>query len=133
MMVNNKTMSINILEKCRMLIGKNQIKKAIDLLETNFKDSDYSDEILQHKNKLTNLESQERIGILSFNEANITRNRIVHALLSLISGIKETELIPKEEKPNSTAPIQVINIINSKNVNTGNVNTGGGHFNIGDR
>ena len=116
-----------------MLIGKNQIKKAIDLLETNFKDSDYSDEILQHKNKLTNLESQERIGILSFNEANITRNRIVHALLSLISGIKETELIPKEEKPNSTAPIQVINIINSKNVNTGNVNTGGGHFNIGDR
>ena len=92
MMVNNKTMSINILEKCRMLIGKNQIKKAIDLLETNFKDSDYSDEILQHKNKLTNLESQERIGILSFQSYFNSPTTSCRLCDSGIPNIIETQL-----------------------------------------
>lgn len=121
-----------ILETCRTLIGNNKVKQAINLLEENFQDGDYLAEIVLQKNKLAHLQKQERLGLLSFSEASTERNKIVHALLSLIGDIKDGNPISKEDTQKDQPTTQIINIINSKNVNTGNVTTNGGDFTIGD-
>lgn len=121
-----------ILEKCTTFIGDNKIAAAIELLEENFKDSDYFSEIVQQKSKWSQLQKQERLSILSFSEASSERNRIVYALLGLIGAIKKGQTTPKEPTKDAPPTNQTINIINSKNVNTGNVNTNGGDFKIGD-
>lgn len=120
-----------VLKEAKSLIAKSKLDKAIALLRPCITDEDEALQLDMQSAKLSKLKKDERMGILSSSDANIQRNRITHALLSLINDLKESDLTNEPKVENQQAPM-VINIINSKNVNTGNINTGGGDANIGD-
>jgi len=126
--MNNK----QTLKQAKQLIKNNRVDKALELLSETFNNSEFNNEIIQDTNNFNDYKKKERLSVISLSDANTFKNQIVAALLGLVddieigkkSGSKESEV----EKPAQ----QVINIINSKNVNTGNINTDGGDFKIGD-
>jgi len=123
----NKKQTLN---QAKQLIGDNKVGRALELLSEAFNNSEYKNEIIQHTNNFNGLKKKERLSTISFSDANTFKNQIVAALLGLIDDIEKGEKPSPKENEKSTQ--QVVNMINSKNVNTGNVNTDGGDFKIGD-
>lgn len=120
-----------VLKEAKSLIAESKLDKAIALLRSRITDEDEALQLDMQSAKLSKLKKDERMGILSSSDANIQRNQITYALLSLINDLKESDLTNEPKAENQQAPT-VINIINSSNVNTGNINTGGGDVKIGD-
>lgn len=81
------------------LIAAGKLKEALDQLYKETKSS----EVVLIAGRLKTLGQQELMGILPFSEANIERNRIRNAVLSLIDETQVIEQPKKEEKMNPTA------------------------------
>lgn len=83
-------------DKIAILVTQNKLKEAIQLLGVT--------ESINLLGRLNALEQQERIGTISFSDANISRNRIVQAILSC-AGVDSSSITaakvahPKTEGP----------------------------------
>jgi len=120
------------LSQARQFITNDKVDKALELLSEAFNNSEYNNEIIQHTNNFNGLKKKERLGSVSFNDANTFKNQIIAALLSLVDDIEKGNKPSLKENEVEKPQQQIINIINSQNVNTGNINTSGGDFKIGD-
>ena len=98
-------MSINK-DSIKAQISRGNLSKALEQLETLAKDrdGDFQNTLILLKSRFLRLQSDERIGILTFDNAAQTRNRITHALLSLIDEIED-------------APVAVDNVANDGGAN----------------
>ena len=81
------------------LIAAGKLKEALDQLYKEAKNS----EVVLLTGRLKTLVREQSLGILSFSEANLERNKITNAVLSLIDDNQVTEQPKKEEKMNPTA------------------------------
>lgn len=70
-------------------IGKDDLKGAISMLHKLLKDSPKLDAVILQSARLTDIQKQIRNGIVTFDEASISKNKIRMALLSLCSEIEE--------------------------------------------
>ena len=127
--------SNTILEEIGGLIAKDHLKEAIEKLSVLLKGSKLLDEVILQSGRYTDIMKQIRQNTVNFENASITKNQIRFALMD-ITRILEEE---RTKDPEIGAEIEkvadrenLIQITDSKNVNTGNVNTGGGNFRIGD-
>lgn len=73
------------IKEIQTLISMGKIRKAMDLLEKALpdKNSDSKLDLILLKSRMSNLERDSRIGIISSSSHNIELNRIIHALLEL--------------------------------------------------
>jgi len=126
--MNNK----QTLNQAKQLIADDKVDKALELLSEAFNNTEYNNEIIQHTNNFNGLNKKERLGAISFIDANNFKNQIVEALLGLIGIIEKGKKLSPKENEEKKPTQQVVNIFKSKNVNTGNVNTKGGDFKIGN-
>jgi len=81
----------------RNLIGRARTEKAIDQILKWARENDQKDLIddttlLQAR--LTKLDRESRLGLLSNSEASISRAKIVHGVLGLLDGIRDDEPTP---------------------------------------
>ena len=128
--------SNEIFEEIGKLIAQDELDLVIKKLQTFLKGSSLLDELILQSARYNGVMKQIRLDTISFEDANLTRNKIRYALIDMLRIIEESaednpEIGKEVEKVNAEKSKRVI-IKNSKNVNTGNVNTGGGDFHIGD-
>ncbi len=69
------------------LIAKGKVAKALDKLQIYFKSTEYHSDITALLNRLSELNTQTRKGLISFSESNTAKNNIVDALLKLLNDI----------------------------------------------
>ena len=86
-------MTIVIIEDIRNLIANDELDKAIGVFRMNC--SEYTNELIMHSNKYTNLQTQIREGIISREQSNIERNRLCKGLLELLNKFDVQESSPK--------------------------------------
>ena len=79
------------LEETRKLISRGRVEKAIEKLLplAAEKDEDMSDEIYLYSRQWQKLKKDERMGIISSNDATVQSNKITMALLQLIRQIEQ--------------------------------------------
>lgn len=116
------------------LIGKDDLKTAIQELYQLLKNSPKLDEAILQSARYNDIIKQIRLGMVSFEEANLVKNKIRFGILNLLEEIEEQalrhELLRSEiEKHLSSIGIT---IQDSKNVVTGSNLKAGGNINIGD-
>ena len=68
----------------KSLVAQGQLRKALVLMASGATDEDDKNSIIMFQSQLSSLERQESIGTISSEQARITRNRITHAILSMI-------------------------------------------------
>lgn len=76
-------------EKIGNLVGENKLDEAIELLSFLLKGSPKLNEVIMQSSRLTDLMRQIRNGTINFEDANITKNSIRMAILSLAEEIEE--------------------------------------------
>lgn len=87
----------NSIQQARTFIGNGDASKAVELLLTATKNHpDFHTQILVQSSKLKTLARELRLGIISDQDAMLTRNQIAYALLEIINLIEP--LIEAEEK-----------------------------------
>ncbi|MCB0854201.1 MAG: hypothetical protein KDD63_18380 [Bacteroidetes bacterium] len=127
--------SNTILEEIGGLIVKDHLKEAIEKLSVLLKGSKLLDEVILQSGRYTDIMKQIRQNTVNFENASITKNQIRFALMDITRILEEERTKDPEigDKIEKVADREnLIQITDSKNVNTGNVNTGGGDFRIGD-
>ncbi len=76
-------------ERVGDLVGKDDLKGAIALLHQLMKNSPRLNEVILQSARLTDLTRQISMGTVDFKAANITKNKIRMAVLTLCSEIEE--------------------------------------------
>ncbi|NUQ22472.1 MAG: hypothetical protein HUU34_00850 [Saprospiraceae bacterium] len=79
----------NFSEQIGDLIGKDDLQGAISLLSNLLKNSPKLDQVILQSARFNDIMSQIRMGIVNFEEADLTKNKIRFALLSLVGEIEE--------------------------------------------
>ncbi len=106
------------------LVGKNELQGAITLLHRFLKDSPKLDDVIMQSSQLSDIMRQIRNGVVSLEDANVTKNKIRMGILSLANEIEEivlndenlkNELVSKNESENKPF-IQQIHYGNGDNV-----------------
>ena len=113
----------------RQLIGKDDVKEAISRLHHLLEHSPKLNELLLQSARYSDILKQVRLGVVSFENANLTKNQIRTGLLELIDEIEDQAKKPEYRKELD----QAISIINSKNVVVGSTISAGGDVQIGDK
>lgn len=83
-------------EKVVELVGKDDLKSAISLLYQLLKNNPKLDDVIMQSSQLNDIMRQIRNGVVSFEDASITKNKIRMAILSLVSEIEENVLTRNE-------------------------------------
>lgn len=81
----------NFFFKMRESISEDKIESVLNELNQNLASSRFHDEIILQQAKLTNLNKQERLGLLSFEEASRIRNRIGYQLLEMLEEVRNDQ------------------------------------------
>ncbi len=76
-------------EKIGDLVGENKLDEAIELLSFLLKGNPKLNDAIMQSSRLTDLMRQIRNGTINFEDANITKNNIRMAILSLAEEIEE--------------------------------------------
>jgi len=71
------------------LMSKDDLKGVIDLLHKVLKKSPKLDEAILHSARYSDLTKQIRLGVIDFEQANISKNRIRLAVLELVRDIED--------------------------------------------
>ncbi|MBC7774752.1 MAG: hypothetical protein H7246_04875 [Phycisphaerae bacterium] len=89
------------------LIAEGKTEEALDALLEAFRDTEHRHEIILLKSQYAEIHSHHRIGIVTYDEFQLGRNKINHALLRFIQSIQkevpEKISIPEIESPFSDA------------------------------
>jgi Asp-tRNA(Asn)/Glu-tRNA(Gln) amidotransferase B subunit len=83
------------IEDISALVGSDNLKEAINLLQKLLKTSPKLDDAILQSARLTDLMRQIRNGTISFDDADISKNKIRLAILSLADEIEELVLSHK--------------------------------------
>ena len=104
----------NLKSEVRDLIAKGQSKQALEYLQYNIShyETDLNNSVILLQGRLNSLNREERMGIISNSNANLTRNQITASLISLVEDLTDYET--------------------TKNVITGSNIEAGGDFHLGD-
>ena len=121
--------SNNYSQHLRQLVQKDNIEKVIQELSELLQNSPHLDEALLHSARWDDLKKQIRLGQLSYEESNVSKNQIRLAVLELINEIEEQTEDPIIEKEVT----QHVQTISGKNIVSGSQIQAGGDVNIGDR
>jgi len=78
-----------MIKKLNNLVANGQIKEVLDELKLIFKSSDKLNEIILQSARYNDLKEKIRKGILDYENASISKNKITLAILELISEIDE--------------------------------------------
>ena len=117
------------------LIGRDELKMAIQELHQLLKGTPRLDEAIVQSARYNDIMKQIRLGAVSFDEANLTKNQIRMGILSLLAEIEEQAEGNKAlgaEIEKSLSPEGRNIIQNSTNVVVDSkVDTGGGDFIVG--
>lgn len=81
----------NFFNKMRESISEDKIESVLKELNQNLASSRFHDEIILQQAKLTNLNKQERLGLLSSEEASRVRNRIGYQLLEMLEEVRNDQ------------------------------------------
>lgn len=77
-----------ILEDARILIKQGDLKATLTmLLSATEDDADVHSQLMIHASRLSELSKKERMGMMSFENANITRNQIAFALIEVLGDM----------------------------------------------
>ncbi len=76
-------------KKVTMLVAKDKLDDAIDLLSKNIQDSSEINEIILQSARFNDVKKQLRDGVIDFSEANQVKNQIRRNILDLVSAIEE--------------------------------------------
>ena len=110
----------SFIETIGELIGKDELALAIKNLYALLKDSPKLDEAILQSARYNDVIKQIRLGIVDFEQANITKNQIRYALLDLLREIEY-----QETKPEINTEIRLFlsnqPIIQGKNITTGSI------------
>jgi hypothetical protein len=101
------------------LIGKDDIKTAISEIRNLLQKCKHLDEIIIHSARYNDLMKQIRLGIITSEEADITKNKIRYAVLDIVREIEENieqnqEL--EQETDNILGQIHKFSIQNISNI-----------------
>jgi len=86
------------IDKIKELIQEDELEKALSELDKILKDNKSLKEILLQKGRFANLLKSDRMGIVSYSEANLERNKIRKSLIDLLIELdrrKTKDKIPK--------------------------------------
>lgn len=72
------------------LIGNNKFNDAIKLMRQLLNESNHLNEVLAQSGRYMELERQERLGIVNYENATVEKNKIRFALLGLVEEIRES-------------------------------------------
>lgn len=128
--------SQNILEKIGNLIAQNELEKAIKSLHPLLKGSSKLKNLILQSARYNDIMEQIMNGTVSFEDAEITKNKIRFALIDMTSvleeGAKDDPQIKKEIERLEEKNEKGISIKDSKNINTGTIQAGG-DVHLGDK
>jgi len=71
------------------LIGKDDLKTAIDELRSLLQKSKQLDELIVQSARFNELMQQIRMGTISFDDASLTKNKIRYAIMDMLRDIEE--------------------------------------------
>ncbi len=80
------------------LIGGNKIEQAIEELSSLLKNSPKLNELIMHKARYNELKDQIRLGIIEYEQVNITKNKIRLSILELLNDIEDIFLNNQDVK-----------------------------------
>jgi predicted HTH transcriptional regulator len=83
------------LDKINDLISKDELTSAIQLLHDLLKDSPILEEAIMQSVRYTDVTKQIRLGIVDYEQANVTKNQIRYALLDLLREIDSRQSLPE--------------------------------------
>ncbi|MEZ5041621.1 MAG: hypothetical protein R2828_17135 [Saprospiraceae bacterium] len=109
------------------LIAKDELGSAIALLHQLLQDSPKLDEAILQSARLTEVKKQIRLGLINYEQANLTKNQIRAGLLELLEEIGEQRAIPAIKSELERYAVR----ISGKNIVGGNISAGG-DVRIGD-
>jgi Effector-associated domain 11 len=110
----------------RELIARNDLKTALLQITELTKGTNQQDVALQLAGRYNETERQNRMGLLSFQEANLAQNQVRASILALLRDMEDQDnLKPAATKPDIN-PTQK-NVVNNSTI------TAGGNVTIGDR
>jgi len=85
-------------EKVRYEIAKGSISTAFEILNEIAKSKENRNAVIILQNQYQQLKSNERLGLLSFQEASLKRNQILSSILSLLDDIELKEELRPAKK-----------------------------------
>lgn len=112
----------------RQLIAKGELQDALTRLQHLLENSPKLNEVLLQSARHSAVLKQIRLGVISHEEGNVTKNNITLGLLGLLSEVEEQAVEPAIQEELR----QAISIVNSKNVLIGSSITSGRDTHIGD-
>jgi hypothetical protein len=80
----------NFTEQIGNLIAKDELSKAIGLLKKLLDKSPKLDEAIIQSARFNDIMKQVRLGVVDFEQANITKNKIRYAILDLLRDMEES-------------------------------------------
>lgn len=86
------------IDKIKELIQEDDIEKALSELDKILKDNKSLKEILLQKGRFANLLKSDRMGIVSYSEANLERNKIRKSLIDLLEELDNRRIKDKITK-----------------------------------
>ena len=114
----------------RNLIAQDDLPEALQQLGSLLENSPKLDEAILQSARFQDIHKQIRLGVVSFEDVNLTKNQTRLGLLDLLREIETQGAKPVIKKELDQA---VIKIINSKNVVVGSNISARGDVHIGDR
>lgn len=121
------------IKQAKELIAKSRIQESIDLMKQALQDHPSITELQGYEASFTTLERENRMGILSYEQANMRRSQVVNSLLSFYSELaKEKPETKNAKNANEQTTTESRTISNSKNAIQANHIHVGGNLIIGD-
>ena len=79
-------------QNLKVLISKNKIKKALELLIgfTGKNDKDLYNQVIGQSQRWNNLQEEKRKGIISSERESILSNRIIYAILGILDELEKS-------------------------------------------
>ncbi len=118
----------SLLAQIENLIAKNKLEAAIALLHQLLQDSPSLDEAILQSSRLTEVKKQIRLGLIDYEQANLTKNQIRAGLLELLTEVGDKRAIPAVKSELERFAVRIA----GKNIVKGNISAGG-DVRIGDQ
>ncbi|MEI6409748.1 MAG: hypothetical protein WCR52_10220 [Bacteroidota bacterium] len=135
----------DFIHQIRQLIAANQLPLALGNMRLFAEKTPLLNEVLQQSGRLAQIRQQNKLGLVTHDEATLEQNRIRYGLLELLDDLARIgtpsqpfyELLAALEQESARPAVQAevanaISIVNSKNVVTGSTLSAGGNVHIGD-
>jgi len=135
----------DFIQQIRQLIAADQLPLALGNMRLFAEKTPLLNEVLQQSGRLAQIRQQNKLGLVTHDEATLEQNRIRYGLLDLLDDLARNgtppqpfdQLLAALEQESARPEVQAevakaIIIVNNKNVVTGSTLSAGGNIHIGD-